>query len=231
MLFYNLWYRHGTPPWVIGPRPELVQLVTTGVLPPGRAIDLGCGVGDNAIFLAQHGFTVTGIDYAPSAIDRARAKAQAANLHVRFAVDDLTRLRHVQGPFDLLVDYGTFDDLNTRDRDAYVREVTALAAPGARFLLWCFEWELRPWERLVTAILPFGGLALAPDEVTQRFGRHFHIQPIAGQQHLKGWPRGWTAYLMTRLTTEPTAVTGRQDPKGLDGRREAMVQGVLGRSG
>ena len=61
-LFYNLWYRHGTPPWVSGPRPELVDLVTNGVLPPGRAIDLGCGVGDNAIFLAQHGFTVTGIE-------------------------------------------------------------------------------------------------------------------------------------------------------------------------
>lgn len=77
-LAYNLWYRHGTPPWVIGPRRELVQLVTDGTLTPSRAIDLGCGVGDNAIFLAQHGFTVTGIDFAPAAIDRARRKARDA---------------------------------------------------------------------------------------------------------------------------------------------------------
>ena len=200
-LFYNLWYRHGTPPWVIGPRPELVQLVTDGILQPGRAIDLGCGVGDNAIFLAQHGFTVIGIDYAPAAIDRARTKARETNLDVTFTVDDLTRLQHVHGPFDLLVDYGTFDDLNTRDRDAYVREVTALAAPGTRFLLWCFEWELRRWERIAVAILPFGGIALTPGEVTQRFGPAFHIQHIDGQQDLTGWPRGWTAYLMTRLHT------------------------------
>lgn len=198
---YNLWYRHGTPPWVIGARPELVRLVTDGVLQPGRAIDLGCGVGDNAVFLAQHGFTVTGVDYAPAAIERARTKSREANLTVTFNVDDLTDLRTVHGPYDLLVDYGTFDDLNTRDRDAYVREVTALAAPGARFLLWCFEWELRRWERLATAILPFDGLALTPGEVTERFGRLFDIEQIAGQQHLTGWPRGWSAYLMTRLDT------------------------------
>ena len=198
-LFYNLWYRHGTPPWVGGPRPELVDLVTSGVLSPGRAIDLGCGVGDNAIFLAQHGFTVTGIDYAPAAIERARARARDAGVDVTLAVDDLTRLRSVHGPYDLLVDYGTFDDLNTRDRAAYVREVTALAAPGAHFLLWCFEWELRRWERMVTAILPFGGLALAPGEVTERFGGSFNIERVGGQQHLTGWPRGWNAYLMTRL--------------------------------
>lgn len=77
-LAYNLWYRHGTPPWVGEPRRELVQLVTDGTPTPGRAIDVGCGVGDNAIFLAQHGFTVTGIDFAPAAIDRARRKARDA---------------------------------------------------------------------------------------------------------------------------------------------------------
>jgi 2-polyprenyl-3-methyl-5-hydroxy-6-metoxy-1,4-benzoquinol methylase len=64
-----------TPPWVGQARSELVQLVESGELLPGRAIDLGCGEGDNAIFLAQHGFQVTGIDFSPAAIDKARAKA------------------------------------------------------------------------------------------------------------------------------------------------------------
>ena len=199
--FYDLWYRHGTPPWVGGPRHELVTLVTGGTLTPGRAIDLGCGVGDNAIFLAQHGFTVTGVDFAPAAIHRARAKARDAGIDVNFIVDDLTRLRHVSGPFDLLVDYGTLDDLDSRGRDAYVREVVPLTRPGTRFLLWCFEWTLAPWESLATAILPFGGLTLAPGEITARFGRHFEIKKIAGKQHLPGWPHGWTANLMTRLNT------------------------------
>ena len=54
--FYDLWYRFGTPPWVQQARPELVELVESGDLRPGRAIDLGCGEGDNAIFLAQRAF-------------------------------------------------------------------------------------------------------------------------------------------------------------------------------
>jgi 2-polyprenyl-3-methyl-5-hydroxy-6-metoxy-1,4-benzoquinol methylase len=73
---YDVWYRFGTPPWVGDARSELVELVGSGVLAPGRAIDLGCGVGDNAIFLAQHGFEVTGVDFAPAAIARARAKGE-----------------------------------------------------------------------------------------------------------------------------------------------------------
>jgi hypothetical protein len=75
---YNLMYRYSTPPWVLGPRAELKDAVTSGRLHPGRAIDLGCGEGDNAIYLAEHGFTMTGVDYAEAAIDKARAKAARA---------------------------------------------------------------------------------------------------------------------------------------------------------
>ncbi|MEO6578635.1 MAG: methyltransferase domain-containing protein [Candidatus Limnocylindria bacterium] len=128
-LFYDAWYRFGSPPWVGGPRSELVELVSSGRLTPGRALDLGCGEGDNAIFLAQHGFTLTALDFAPSAIATARRKARTAGVTLDLLVDDLTDLRHVNGQFDLLVDYGTLDDLGGRDRDAYIREVLPLAAP------------------------------------------------------------------------------------------------------
>jgi SAM-dependent methyltransferase len=66
-LFYDVWYRFGTPtwvehsPWAEQAPSDLVKLFASGELLPGRAIDLGCGEGDNAIFLAQHGFQVTGI--------------------------------------------------------------------------------------------------------------------------------------------------------------------------
>jgi hypothetical protein len=119
-LFYDLWYRFGTPPWVGPARSELVRLVESGDLLPGRAIDLGCGEGDNAIFLAQHGFQVTAVDFSPAAIAKAKAKAHEAGADVDFVIDDLTRLTGVSGHFDVLVDYGTFDDLSNRDRAAYV---------------------------------------------------------------------------------------------------------------
>ncbi len=88
-IFYDTWYRFGTPPWAGQARSELVSLVESGVLRPGRAIDLGCGAGDNAIFLAQHGFEVTALDFAPAAIAKAKAKARHAGLDIDFVVDDL----------------------------------------------------------------------------------------------------------------------------------------------
>ena len=79
-----------------------------------------------------------------------------------------------------------------------MREVVPLARPGAQFLLWCFEWELRPLELLLTSVLPFGKLALAPGEAQRRFGDYFQIERLAGEANLPTWPRGWAAYLMTR---------------------------------
>lgn len=201
--FYDAWYRWGTPPWVGGPREELVKLVSDGRLTPGRAIDLGCGEGDNAIFLARHGFSVTGLDFAPAAIAKARRKASSAGVEVDFRVADLTRLTGVGGPFDLLVDYGTLDDLTSLQRDAYIRHVLPLAGPASRFLLWCFEWDLRFGERLLTSIMPFGKLALAPGEVELRFGQDFEIESIAAEHNLRGWPRGWAAYLMHHRRNRP----------------------------
>jgi hypothetical protein len=96
------------------------------------------------------------------------------------------------------VDFGTFDDLSSKDRAAYVDQVTSLAKPGARFLLWCFEWELKVWERLAIAILPPRNIALRPGEVEQRFASTFDITRIAGESGLRKWPRGWAAYLLTR---------------------------------
>lgn len=196
--FYNLWYRFGTPPWVGDARSELVTLVESGALTPGRAIDLGCGEGDNAIFLARNGFDVTAVDFASSALAKARAKADAAGVGVDFVVDDLTRLDRVRGPYDVLVDYGAFDDLSVRDRARYVTAVVPLTHPGSRFLLWCFEFALRPVARVATAILPFGAIALEPGEIHRWFAPHFDIERIAGESDLPTWPRGWAAYLMTR---------------------------------
>jgi SAM-dependent methyltransferase len=196
-LFYDLWYRFGTPPWVGPARSELVRLVESGDLLPGRAIDLGCGEGDNAIFLAQHGFQVTAVDFSPAAIAKAKAKAHEAGADVDFVIDDLTRLTGVSGHFDVLVDYGTFDDLSNRDRAAYVDQVRSLAKPGAKFLLWCFEWEPKGWERVAIAILPPRNITLRPGEVEQRFASTCDITRIAGESDLKKWPRGWAAYLLT----------------------------------
>jgi cyclopropane fatty-acyl-phospholipid synthase-like methyltransferase len=197
-LFYEITYRRGRAPWDIGPRKELVDLVEGGQLQPGRAIDLGSGTGSNSIFLAQHGFDVTGVDYASAAVEESRGKAEAAGVEVDFWVDDLTELRHVDGTFDLLVDYGTLDDLVPKDRDLYMQNVLPLTHPGSQFLLYCFEWEPRWWERLLFRVAFFGAMAMEPREIERRFGEHFEIERVAGEVDYSNWPPGYAVYLMTR---------------------------------
>ena len=191
---YDAGYRLPRVPWELGPREELVSLVRDGVLPPGRAIDLGCGTGANSVFLAENGFDVTGVDFSTVALAKASQKADAAGVSVAFVHDDLTALRHVQGPFDVLVDYGTLDDLSTKDRDRYVRSVVPLAAPGARFLLWCFRWPPRRWDRWL------GFMPIAPGEVADRFGDDFAIEQIAGTERprMRRLIPGFAAFLLTR---------------------------------
>jgi len=191
-LFYELDYRFFRMPWEMGPRKELVKLVEGGRIVPCRAIDLGCGTGSNAVFLAQQGFDVVGVDFAASAVQKGKQKANHAKVRVQFVVDDLINLQKVQGTFDFLVNYGTLDDLQPKDRDPYLHNVLRLTNPGSWFLLWCFEWSLRWWERF-----PFS-LALEPGEVERRFGEYFRIERITGRTNLSGWPRGFGVYLMMR---------------------------------
>jgi SAM-dependent methyltransferase len=194
----NLWYRFGTPPWVLGPRAELVALVESGRLRPGRALDLGCGEGDNAIFLAQHGFDVTGVDYAPAAIAKARRKAEDAGARVRFLVGDLTELRGIEGPFDVLVDWGTFDDLSADNRERYLANVIPHARTGTQFFMFCFEWRARWWERVFGAVVGASGM-VRPGEVAEHFAGRFAIEPVARGGSGRGLIPATAAYLMTAL--------------------------------
>ena len=193
---YDLMYRHGAP-WEGPPRQELAELVSSGTLtpqalPPGRAIDLGCGSGANAIFLAEHGFDVTGVDFSGVALAKARTAAAARPaVAVRFVQADLTApvLAGLQPPFDLLVDYSTLDDLRGRRRQAMAANIISLARPGAAFLLWCFYDEI-PWWRRRGARFP----GLRPGSETLLFGSDFAItrlpRPPEGS--------GFACFLMTK---------------------------------
>ncbi len=193
-LFYEVIYRYFRAPWDIGAREELMSLVESGRIKPCRAIDLGCGTGANAIYLAQKGFEVTGVDFAEAAIDKARARALDAEVQVEFIVDDLTNLRHVSGKFDFLLDYGVLDDLRRQQRESYVQNMLTLTHARSRYMLWGFEYPMRWWERL----LPFYDIPFSSGEIEQRFGPYFEIEKIAGSLDWSRFPPGYAAYLMIR---------------------------------
>jgi SAM-dependent methyltransferase len=117
-------------------------------LPPGRALDLGCGTGTNVLYLAQHGWFATGVDASSTAIESARRKADWI-AGATFVEGDVTRLSHlgVDGPFDLVLDIGCYDGLPADRRDAYAQEVGRVARPGARFLVFAsgpgLRWPVR----------------------------------------------------------------------------------------
>jgi SAM-dependent methyltransferase len=194
---YELMYRYSFVPipYDVGPRDELVSLVESGYIKPCRAIDLGSGTASNVVYLAQHGFDVTGVDFSPAAIDLGRARAHEAGVEITFIEDDLTNLQHINGTFDLLVDYGTLDDLPTPQRDLYMKNVLPLTHVGSLFLLYCFEWETRWWERLLAFM---GAMAIEHGEAERRFGEFFTIDRIAGGNTGSSFMPATTTYLMVR---------------------------------
>jgi SAM-dependent methyltransferase len=136
------------------PMSDLVELVEgPSPPPPGRALDIGCGTGTDSIYLAQHGWDVTGVDMVPRALAIAHRRAEEAGVSLRF----------VEGDVALLVDFGCFHTIPPDRRDAYVESVSKVAAPGSTFLLFGFARppRLAPMEAGFTA-----------EEVRERFNGH-----------------------------------------------------------
>ena len=129
---------------------ELFAREEIGRQPPyGTALDLGTGSGIWGIELAQRGWQVTGVDFVESALRRAHDRVQKAGVDMRLIHGDVTALQAagVGDGFRLILDTGTFHDLNRVQREAMGREVSAVAAPDATVLLLVWPRRRRPLIR------------------------------------------------------------------------------------
>lgn len=142
-VVYQMLYRLGLIVWQRpAPPPDLVALVEgPSPLPPGHALDLGCGTGTDTIYLATRGWEVTAVDMVPQALATARRNAAAAGVSPRFLQGDVTRLRDlgVGDGYMLVLDFGCFHTLPEDQRSRYVAEVSSAAALDATFLLYGFR--------------------------------------------------------------------------------------------
>jgi SAM-dependent methyltransferase len=137
-------YWIGRTPWDSGiTPPEVLDFLQRTA--PGRALELGCGTGTNAVALAQRGWQVTAIDFSWQAVQAARRKARQAGVTVRFLRRDATRLDDLPGPFDLAVDIGCFHSLDPQARPGYATSLARLLRPGATYLLYTFLDEEDGW--------------------------------------------------------------------------------------
>lgn len=136
-----------TPPWDIGrPQPTFVDLVRNHELNPGRVLDVGCGTGENAIFLAQNGHSVTGVDLVQDAIRTAKVKAASRKVKVEFQIGNALALGFEDGQFDNVTDSGLFHTFQDPDRSVFAREIARVLREGGKYLMLCFsEKEPTDW--------------------------------------------------------------------------------------
>ena len=136
--FFNDAYR-GIPPWDIGrPQPVFARLAVSENL-GSDIIDVGCGTGEHALLFASRGYRVLGIDSAPLAIEKARAKASQRDSEAEFLIADALRLYRLHRQFDVAIDSGLFHVFSDRDRVAYVGSLKAVLRPGGRYFMLCFS--------------------------------------------------------------------------------------------
>jgi SAM-dependent methyltransferase len=192
------------PFFVAKPDESLVAYIDGGLLTPGRALDLGCGPGRNALHLASRGFDVDAVDLSPAAIAWAEERAREAGAGVRFHCGDAFALTAdaLSGPYDLIYDSGCFHHLPPHRRISYLAPLDRALAPGGHLALTCFASGAMGSELPDAAFYRHsrlhGGLAYTPrslrwifSDLTEITMRRMHDEP-PGSPHF-GEPFLWTA--------------------------------------
>lgn len=152
------------PPWdVAAPQPALLELINA--LPPQNPIlDVGCGSGDLALGLAQRGYTVVGVDFVPSAIEQAQAKAAALPSEVAqrlsFVVGDGLKPSLLETKFGAIVDTGFYHLFNQADTEAFIDDLAQALQPQGRYYVLAFAIEF------ASVNVP---RAITEDEIRSRF--------------------------------------------------------------
>lgn len=142
--FFESVYRE-IPPWDVGgPQPAMSALLTEHP-PAGPVLDVGCGSGDLAIFLAQSGHHVLGIDFVDAAIEEARGKVGAlppeVARNVDFQVADALQLSLLERQFGSVVDSGFYHLFEPEQCDRFVDDLASTLSPGGRYYLLAFAVE------------------------------------------------------------------------------------------
>jgi len=126
---------------VAWPDENLAEWLDTGLVTPSRVLELGCGQGRNAIYLASRGCAVDAIDFSAEAIAWARERAEASRAPVNFQHASVFAADIPAESYDLVYDSGCFHHLAPHRRKTYVDLVTAALKPGGSYGLVCFRPE------------------------------------------------------------------------------------------
>ncbi|MFD3701537.1 class I SAM-dependent methyltransferase [Nocardia sp. NPDC058658] len=136
---WNASYLDGPAPWDIGaPQPAVVRLAEAGGF-CGPVLDVGCGTGDNALFIAARGLPVLGVDVAETALATARQTADDRGIDADFAMADALHLQRLYRRFETVLDCGLFHTFDDSERTEYVASLASVIDPGGTLYVLCFS--------------------------------------------------------------------------------------------
>ena len=161
------YYAAPRAPWDIG-RPQRAFVEAADAI-RGRVIDIGCGTGDLALWLAEQGRTVTGVDFLEKPLESARRKASQKGLAANFLQMDALAVGEIPERFDSATDCGLFHTFDDVGRSAYVAALTRLLASGAGLFLLCFA-DAEPGEH--------GPRRVSERELREAFAAGWQIERI-----------------------------------------------------
>jgi SAM-dependent methyltransferase len=162
-------YEAEATPWDVGqPENALVEFTDSGLVKPCRVLEIGCGNGNDAIFLAKKGFDVTAIDISKNAIENAKNRAKEAGVKCDFLVEDIMEVKSLPEIFEFVYDRGCFHFVPENKREKYVEIVKKFLIKGGYFIL------------IVSSDkeTPKGPCQFSKEDIKKIFGNDFDILDI-----------------------------------------------------
>ncbi|WP_308168577.1 class I SAM-dependent methyltransferase [Nonomuraea sp. NEAU-A123] len=205
------------PFFVAKPDESLVSYLERGLLAPGRALDLGCGPGRNAIHLASLGFEVDAVDLSPAAVTWGEERAREAGVEVRFHRGDIFSVALPPGQYDLVYDSGCLHHLPPHRRVSYLSLLDRLLVPGGQLALTCFAAgamgsELSDEEFYRQGRLD-GGLAYTPEALRWIFSDFTEVESRPMKEQSPDAPVFGVPFLLAALFRRPeTSSAARTEP-------------------
>ncbi len=168
-------YQEGSTPWDIGrPQPFVQRLWEEGAF-RGDILDAGCGTGENTLFLASRGYSVCGVDFSPTAVERARAKRVERKLDADFWVGNALQLVSLNRVFDRILDSALFHVFSDEERPVYAENLRHVLRPGGLAYVVCFSEKEPPG---------WGPRRVTQAEIRDTFEKGFQVHSIRDAEYL-----------------------------------------------
>ena len=185
----------GQAPWDTGrPQPAIIKLAEAGQI-RGSVLDVGCGTGENLLYLAARGHEAWGVNFVPVAIERAKAKAAQRGIDAHFVVGNALKLEKLGRQFDTVIDCGLFHTFADEERSVFIKGLAEVLGPGGLLHILCFSDEEPGSE---------GPRHISQQEIRDAFHdawnvhqiepiRFDAIPPPDGPKFSPGGPKAWLA--------------------------------------